>query len=133
MTKVPDNIAEFQRMVGFVLGRLYEIHPAELLFASNVFFGDLPHSHEERFLFQDTVNYLVRNGYLHQDGEFLLQLTPASWQVLKQPNPLDSSQTLGSALASWAGDAVSEAGKGVMTQVAGNVLDLVYAMVRDTV
>lgn len=128
MTKVPENIAEFQRMVGFVLGRLYQIHPTELVLDSTVFFGDQPHSHEERFLFQDTVKYLVVNGYLHQDEQSLLQLRPASWQVLKQPNPLDSSQTLGSALASWAGDAVSETGKGMVTQVAGNVLDLLYTV-----
>lgn len=45
MAKAPENIEAFQRMVGAILGRLYETHPEELSWDVDEFFGeDVPPS-----------------------------------------------------------------------------------------
>lgn len=133
MAKAPENIEAFQRVVGLVLGRLYEIHPAELQFEPDGFFGDTVPSDKEINRFEDTVNYLVRHGYLHQDKQYFLQLTPASWEVLKQQNPLDREETLGSALVTWTKDTASETSKSLVGQAAGTVRTAVSSLVLGTV
>ncbi len=112
MTNEPVHIVKFKEMAGFVLGRLYEIHPEDISFDAASFYGNDVPSDQDEELFSNTVNYLVRNGYVHQDSNFYLQLTSASWDVLQKPNPLLPTETLGSSLMNWAKEAASDVGKG---------------------
>lgn len=126
MAKAPENIQAFQRMVGAILGQLYEIHPEELLWDGEEFFDDSALSDNDASTFDSTVKYLVRHGYLHQDPQDYLQLTPKSWEVLQQPDPMNADQTVGAALVSWSKDAGSEVSKGIIAKTAETVLAAVF-------
>ena len=125
MPNEPIHIVRFKEMAGFILGRLYEEHPAALQFEASEFYqNDVP-SDEDAELFDNTVNYLVRNGYVHQDSQYFLQLTSAAWDVLQKPNPLLPVETVGSSLMKWGKDATSDVAKGL----AGKTVDAALSAV----
>lgn len=125
MPKAPEHIEAFQQMVGFILGKLYDVHPTELSSDIDAFFISEWPTDTQADLFEDTVKYLVRHGFLHKEN-FYLQLTPASWDVLQRPDPLDVRRTLGSALASWAKDTASETGKALTIESVTTLMKLVF-------
>ena len=114
----PENITAFKEMVGRILGKLYSCHPIELDGDAEVFFDDDEVDDNEYDLFSNTVSYLARSGYLHQDKHLYLQLTDRAWEVLQKPNPLQPSKSIGSTLYDWVKEAGSDAAKdGVKTLV----------------
>ncbi|OYR18954.1 hypothetical protein [Brucella thiophenivorans] len=99
--KEPQNIVEFKTMVGRILGQLYSEHPIEIDRDAGTFFGNEVLDDQESDLFDSTVSYLVRSGYIHQDKQFYLQLTDTAWEVLQKPNPLQDTKSIGETLYEW--------------------------------
>jgi hypothetical protein len=120
------NIQKFKEMAGTILGKLYACHPSELQSEASDFIGFEVNDEEAVALFDDTVNYLTRAGYLHRDDQHFLQLTPASWDVLQEPNPLLPGEAIGSTLAKWVSSTASDAGKATFTQAASSALGMLY-------
>ncbi|MGU3401578.1 hypothetical protein ACLBWS_17900 [Brucellaceae bacterium D45D] len=97
----PLNIVDFKTMVGRILGQLYSNHPMEIDSDAGTFFDNEALDDEQLRLFDSTVAYLVRSGYIHQDKQFYLQLTDTAWEVLQKPNPLQDSKSIGETLYQW--------------------------------
>lgn len=125
MTNEPEHIVRFKEMAGFILGRLYEEHPGDLAFEAADFYLNAVPSDDDTALFEKTVLYLVRNGYVHQDRQMYLQLTSASWDVLQKPNPLLPVETVGSSLMKWGRDTTSEVSKGLAGKTVESALKAV--------
>ncbi|MGH6774790.1 hypothetical protein [Brucella tritici] len=107
----PKHISDFKRMVGHILGQLYSTHPIEIDADPDAFFGEEALDDNEYDLFSNTVSYLVRSGYLHQDRHMYLQLTDRAWEVLQKPNPLHPGKSIGLTLYDWVKEAGSDAAK----------------------
>lgn len=133
MTDEPENIVRFKEMTGFILGRLYEEHPGDIASDASTFYGNDVPSDRDVDLFDNTVLYLVRNGYVHQDRQHYLQLTSASWDVLRKPNPLLPTETVGSSLMKWGKEATSEVAKGLAGKTVDAALTSVAIAIRAAV
>ncbi|MGI3128630.1 hypothetical protein [Nitratireductor sp. PBL-C9] len=130
MGEEPQNIREFKEMVGTILGRLYDVHPSELPNDADAFIQEDRLTDEIVDLFDGTSNYLVRGGFLHQDEQFYLQLTPASWDVMQKPNPLRPDEAIGKTLATWTKQAASDVGKATVAQAASAALTMLYTALK---
>lgn len=126
----PDNISAFQEMAGRVLGQLYAQHPTAIFFEYESFFeGPFVDDNEE--LFNDTVMYLIENGYLTQtDKNSHVRLNDRSYQVLQKPNPLLADEPIGATLAHWARETASETGKTIVSGVASAALSFLYTTIK---
>ncbi|MBD9621899.1 hypothetical protein IB279_02965 [Ensifer sp. ENS06] len=98
----PANIVAFQEMVIRILGEIYTVHPKDIAWDPSSVFHDQEPDDATAELFDETVIYLVRNGYLDaRDRNGFLALNAKSWAVLSKPDPLDPTQSIGSKLATW--------------------------------
>lgn len=126
----PDNISAFQEMAGRVLGRLYAQHPTAMFFDYESFF-DEPSGDDDEDLFNDTVMYLIENGYLTQtDKNSHVRINDRSYQVLQKPNPLSANEAIGTTLAHWARDTASDTGKNIVSGAASAALSLLYTTIK---
>lgn len=106
----PDNIIKFHAMALTILGKLYSVHPKDMAFDVESFFGNDVPSDEEADRFEDTANYLLENGYLtHTQIGF--RLNGKSWAVLSKPDPLQPTKSIGSTIAAWVSDTGSTIAK----------------------
>jgi hypothetical protein len=117
----PENIVRFQEMVVAVLGELYSVHPGDIEWSAASFYGNKVPSDDEEDLFDNTVRYLLDNGYVFESQGYI-RLNAKSWSVLKKPDPLHPAQSLGSTLKSWAKDAASGSGKELVSTLGGTAL-----------
>ncbi|KFI24376.1 hypothetical protein CG51_18165 [Haematobacter missouriensis] len=126
----PENIARFKDMAGRLLGALYATHPESQFADASLIFGDDEPSGADQNLFDDTVGYLVENGYLTSIPPQDIRLNDRSFDVLQKPNPITPQESIGSSLATWAADTTSEIGRGVAAQAAGAALSLLYSVIK---
>lgn len=122
----PDNISIFKQMTGLILGKLYSNHPVELQGEAHVFFGNTVPDDEEVDIFDSTVSYLVRCGYVHQDKQYFLQLTDKAWEAMQKKDPLAPSKSIGKSLSDWVKDASSDTAKDGLKKLAPVALTTLY-------
>jgi hypothetical protein len=129
----PNNITAFQEMTGRVLGHLYDRHPTAIFFDYESFFEE-PFDDNEEDLFNDTVMYLIENGYLTQtDKDTHVRLNDRSYQVLQKPNPLSAEEPIGTTLAHWARETASDTGKSIISGAANAALSMLYTSIKNGV
>ena len=121
----PDHIVRFKTMVAAILGTLYGDHPNERWDEAEGFFEVNPAGFDAD-LFDETVNYLVENGYLTRSNPGYLRLNDKSFFVLQKPNPLKKEESLGSTMARWATDALSGSAKAKLSTVVDAAMGAIY-------
>lgn len=123
--KEPTNISQFKEMAGRILGHLYATHPTPEVFSSDNFF-DAPLEGDEADLFDDTVMYLLENGYLTESQKGVIRLRDKGYEVLNQPNPLQAKETLGSSLSNWAKSTASTVSKDGISELTASALKALF-------
>lgn len=124
--KEPENITQFKEMAGRILGHLYSTHPTPEVFSSDDFFED-PLEEDEADLFDDTVMYLLENGYLTETQKGVIRLRDKGYEALNKPNPLQTNETLGSGLTNWAKGTASSIATDNISKLAASTLSALYA------
>lgn len=120
--KEPENIVHFKEMAGRILGTLYAGHPQDAWNRPSLVFGDDEPGDNDAELYENSVNYLLENGYLTRTDPGFVRLNDRSFHVLGEANPLEPKKSIGASLADWAGKATSETGKTLLAQSAGAAL-----------
>lgn len=123
--KEPKNITHFKEMAGRILGHLYATHPTPEVFSSDNFFDD-PLEEDEADLFDDTVMYLLENGYLTETQNGVIRLRDKGYEILNKPNPLQTNETLGSSLAKWVKGTATSVATDSISKLAAGALSALY-------
>lgn len=122
----PDNIVQFKEMVGRIIGSLYASHPQPQPWNSFIVFGDIPPNNDDEDLFEDTLTYLIDNGYITKRPDYTVRLNERSYHLLQKENPLDPKETMGASLARWATGTASDSARNVIVQNAGAAIAALY-------
>jgi hypothetical protein len=123
MASEPENIIRFKTMAAPILGALYAVHPADIPRDSSGIASNQVLDESDEDLFDDTVSYLIENGYLTTtSGGGFIRLNAKSWEVLQKPDPLKPKETLGSQLVKVAKDAGAAGAKGAASKAGAAAL-----------
>lgn len=126
----PDNITQFQEMAGRILGALYATHPIAQWGESDLLSPNPPISDEDQELFDETLQYLVENGYVRHRNDNYVRLLDKAYEALNETNPLLPQKSLGAALADWSKETASGIGRDTVASVSKIALTAIFAALK---